>query len=59
MTVYKEEKKVECIIVCPFDHPFQKTDEIDSSRQFSGARLSSFYMGKRKAHSSRTLPLPG
>lgn len=45
-----------CIIICSADHPFQKTDEIDSPKQFSGTRLLSFYMGKRKAKSSRTFP---
>lgn len=57
MTDYKEEKKGGYIIACSCDHPFPKTDEIHSSRQFSRAGLSSCYMGKRKAHSARTLLL--
>lgn len=56
MIVCKEEKEIVCMIVCPADHPVQKTDEINSTKQFSGTRLSSCYMGNRKAKSSRTFP---
>lgn len=56
MIACKEEKEMVCVIVCSADHPFQKTDEIDFSKQFSGTRLSSCYMGKGKVKLSRSFP---
>lgn len=56
MIVGKEEKEMVCIIVCSVDHPFQKTDEINSTKQFSGTRLLGCYMEERKAKSSRNFP---